>query len=69
MMASNQPHAVPRRTWTSAVLAAAAIVAIATVASALINPVLGRTVHWNIVAVLMPSLFVLFTLAIKNRWV
>ena len=56
------------RTWSSAILAAAAVVAIATVASALINPVLGRVVHWNIVVVLMPSLFVLFAVAIKRRW-
>lgn len=69
MMASEQPQAVRRRTWASALLTAAAIVAVATAASALINPLLGRTVHWNIVAVLMPSLFVFFTLAIKNRWV
>ncbi len=68
-MASKQSQATRRRTWTSAIVTAAAIVAVATVVSALINPVLGRTVHWNIVAVLMPSLFVLFTLAIKNRWV
>ena len=57
------------RTWNSAILAAAIVVAVATLASALINPVLGRVVHWNIIAVLMPSMFVLFAVAIKNRWV
>jgi len=57
------------RKWTEAILSAAVLVVIATAASALINPLLGRTMHWNIVAVLMPSLFVLFALLFKKRWV
>jgi hypothetical protein len=57
------------RSWVEAIVSAAVLVVIATAASALINPVLGRAVHWNIVAVLMPSLFVLFALLFKKRWV
>ena len=64
-----QARPVADRNWTSAVVLAAAIVAVATLASALINPLLDRVVHWNIVAVLMPSLFVVFTLLFKKRWV
>ena len=48
---------------------AAAFISIATVVSALLNPVLGRTVHWTFMAVLMPSLSALFTAAVENRWV
>jgi hypothetical protein len=48
---------------------AAVIVAVATAASTLINPLLDRTVHWDIVAVLMPTLFVLFSFLFKKRWV
>lgn len=55
------------RTWTAAILSAAVLVVIATAASALINPLLGRSVHWDIVAILMPSLFVLFALLFKKR--
>ena len=57
------------RTWASAAVLALVIVAVATAASALINPLLGRVVHWNIVAVLMPALFALFTLLLRKRWV
>ena len=56
------------RTWASAAWIALAFVAVATAASALINPLLGRTVHWDIVAVLMPMLFVVFTVVFKKRW-
>jgi hypothetical protein len=60
---------VDKRAWSRSVLLAAVIVAIATVASAIINPMLDRVVHWNIVAVLMPTSFVLFTVLFKKRWV
>ncbi|MEE8518775.1 MAG: hypothetical protein V3S98_06595 [Dehalococcoidia bacterium] len=66
---TTQADSVADRTWTSSVVLSAAIVAIATLASALINPLLDRVVHWNIVAVLMPSLFVIFVLLFKKRWV
>ena len=48
---------------------ALALVAFATLASVLINPLLGRVVHWNIMAVLMPALFVGFTVLLKKRLV
>jgi len=54
----QESSATQRRTWPFAV---------ATAASALINPILSRTSHGNIAAVLRPSLFNLLTLAIKNR--
>ena len=66
---TTQAKSVADRTWTSSVVLSAAIVAVATLASALINPLLDRVVHWNIVAVLMPSLFVIFVLLFKKRWV
>ena len=59
----------PERTWARAALIALAFVAIATLASAVVNPLLGRVVHWNIMAVLMPSLLIAFTLLLKKRWV
>ena len=65
----NSPKRIEEREWGRSVLLAAIIVAAATVASAVINPMLDRVVHWNIVAVLMPTLFVLFTVLFKKRWV
>jgi 4-hydroxybenzoate polyprenyltransferase len=67
-MPSQQVHNGDRK-WTEAILSAAVLVVIATAASALINPLLGRTVHGNIVAILMPSLFILVALLFKKRWV
>lgn len=57
------------RKWGGSALLAVALVAVATVVSAVINPLLDRTVHWDIMAVLMPTLFVLFTVLFKKRWV
>jgi hypothetical protein len=68
-MPSQSKHPAKDRNWREALLWAAMIVGIATGASALINPLLDRTVHWNIVAVLMPTLFVLFSFLLKKRWV
>ena len=60
---------VPDRTWARAALIALALVVVATIASAVINPLLERVVHWNIMAVLMPALFVGFTLLLRKRLV
>ena len=59
----------PDRTWARAAVIALTFVAIATLASAVVNPLLDRVVHWNIMAVLMPSLLVTFTVLLKKRWV
>ena len=59
----------PDRTWGRAVALALALVAVATLASVVINPLLGRVVHWNIMAVLMPALFVAFAVLLKKRLV
>ena len=48
---------------------AALVVVVATIASTFVNPLIGRTVHWNIMAVLMPTLFVAFSFLFKKRWV
>ena len=59
----------PDRTWARAAALALALVAVATLASVVINPLLDRVVHWNIMAVLMPALFVGFTVLLKKRLV
>ena len=64
-----QAARAPDRTWARAALVALALVGVATAASVVINPLLGRVVHWNIMAVLMPTLLVLFTVLLKKRLV
>lgn len=53
----------PDRTWARAL----ALVAFMTLASVLVNPMLGRVVDWSIMAVLMPTLFVGFAVLLKKR--
>jgi hypothetical protein len=69
MPSRSQPQQAKDRGWVESLVWAAVIVAVATAASTLINPLLDRTVHWDIVAVLMPTLFVLFSFLFKKRWV
>jgi hypothetical protein len=66
---SSQKQQVADRTWVEALKWAALIVVIATIASAMLNPLIGRTVHWNIMAVLMPTLFMAFSFLFKKRGV
>ena len=67
-MPSTEKQKAADRTWTEA-LRWALVVVVATIASAFLNPLIGRTVHWNIMAVLMPTLFVAFVFLFKKRWV
>jgi hypothetical protein len=46
-----------------------AIVGLAIVASATINPLFGRYVHWDWMAGVAPTGFILVTLAFRRRWV
>ena len=56
-----------RRGLGEALVASATMVAFATALAVVVNPLLGRTIHWHILAVLMPSLFLLMTLVLKRR--
>ena len=68
MPSTDKPRLTDRK-WTEALVRAAIIVVLATGAAAFVNPLLGRTVHWNIMAVLMPALFIAFVFLFKKRWV
>ena len=56
------------RTWSFSIVYSAIIVAISIVASATINPLFGRSVHWDWVAVIVPVSLILMTLAFRRRW-
>ena len=57
------------RTWASSLLWAALVVGVAIVASATINPLFGRFVHWDWMAGVAPVGFVAMALAFRRRWV
>lgn len=61
--------AIPERGWLVSVFWAALIIGIGIVLSAIINPLLDRSVHWDWMAVLAPVSFALFAWALRHRWV
>jgi hypothetical protein len=58
-----------QRGWVVSLGWAAAIVGAGVVLSAVINPMLGRLVHWDWMAGLAPTLFLLFAVALRRRWI
>ncbi len=57
-----------KRSWPVALLWAGTLVGASVMLSAVINPLFGRFVHWDWMAVLAPTLFVLLTLSLRRRW-
>ena len=58
-----------KRSWPVALVWAGVLVGAAVILSAVVNPLFGRLVHWDWMAALAPTLFVLFTLSLRRRWV
>lgn len=58
-----------RRSWMAAVAISGAVTAVGVALSATLNPMLGRAVHWDWMAVAAPSVFMLLALALRKRWV
>ena len=58
-----------KRGWLVSLAWAGALVGGVIVLSAVVNPLFGRYVHWDWMAVLAPTLFVVLTLAFRWRWV
>lgn len=57
------------RSWFVSLRWAAVVVGIAVALSAVLNPLIGRTVHWDWMAGLSPTLLIVLTIAIRRRWV
>ncbi|MCI0782067.1 MAG: hypothetical protein J4N93_12295, partial [Chloroflexi bacterium] len=57
-----------RRSWPVALGWAGALVGVAVILSAVVNPLFGRYVHWDWMAGLAPTLFVFLTLSLRRRW-
>ena len=58
-----------KRAWRVSLARAAILVAAAVAFSAIVNPLLGRSVHWDWMAGVAFTLFVVATVALRLRWV
>ena len=58
-----------RRGWPVSIVWAVVLVGISVPVSASVNPLFGRNVHWDWMAVLAPSLFILLVFGLRRRWV
>ena len=58
-----------KRAWRPSLMRAAILVGAAVALSAVVNPLLGRSVHWDWMAGLASTLFVVATIAFRRRWV
>jgi hypothetical protein len=61
--------AADQRSWTGAVGWAALFVAAGVILSAAVNPLFGRSVHWDWMAGLAPALLLGLALSLRRRWI
>ena len=66
---SGTTKKLDKRSWRFSIALAAVIVGVSVAISATVNPLFGRYVHWDWMAGLAPTIFVLFTLSLRNRWI
>jgi hypothetical protein len=64
----GQESRTSKRSWRSAISISVAMLAVGIAVSATVNPLFGRAVHWDWMAVLAPVLLVAMTLVLRNRW-
>ena len=57
------------RSWRLSTIAAAALVTLGIILSAITNPLLGRYVHWDWMAGLAPALLLGLALSLRRRWI
>ncbi|HKI59374.1 MAG TPA: hypothetical protein VKA00_09180 [Trueperaceae bacterium] len=57
------------RPWLRSAGSSLLIVALLIAASALLNPMLGRYVHWRRIDIGAPLVFVGLALALRRRWI
>ena len=67
--ARAQAERAEPRAWTFSLLWAIGVVGLFILASATINPLFGRSVHWDWMAGIAPAEFVVFALALRRRWI
>ena len=65
----KQSQVRAQRGWKLSLVVAAAVVAVSIVVSATVNPLLGRTIHWDWTATAAAIVFVGLAVALRRRWV
>lgn len=65
----NARDLATKRSWSKSLIVAAIVVAFAVAVSAIVSPLLDRTVHWDWMAQLTPVVFAVAAFAVRNRWV
>lgn len=63
----GSPSRRDNRSWAVAIPVAAVLVGVGIFLSAVINPLFGRYVHWDWMAVLAPVLFIAAVAAVRRR--
>ena len=58
-----------KRSWLAAIAISVPVLAAVIAVSATVNPLIGRAVHWDWVAVGAPVLLVVMAVALRRRWV
>ena len=56
------------RSWAFSLGWSALVVVISVVTSATVNPLFGRSVHWDWVAGIVPVSFIVLSLVFRRRW-
>ncbi len=69
MGARNRESGGGLRPWTSSFGLALLIVVVGVALSSAVNPILGRTIHWDWTAALSSVLLVVLAVAVRRRWV
>ena len=57
-----------KRSWEWSLGVSLATVGVGVIISATVNPLFGRAVHWDWMAVVAPVVFVALAVAFRNRW-
>ena len=57
------------RGWVLSLLVAAVMVGLSIALSATVNPMFGRSVHWDWMAGVAPVSFAFLLVAVRRRWV
>ena len=57
------------RSWIVSIPVAAVLVGVGVLLSAVINPLFGRYVHWDRMAIIASILFIAAVAAVRRRWV
>ena len=65
----GQVEGIAPRNWVFSTLVAAVVIGLSVLLSATVNPMFGRSVHLDWMAVVAPASFIFLLLSVRRRWV